>query len=155
MPLRLQATLPPRTIAAAGLLLGILLSAAVLLGAAPAAAQQMPAQPKVRTLTFLHVNDVYEIWPKRGIGGLAELGALVKKEREAAPNAVMTLGGDLISPSLMSSLTKGKHMIRFIMWMTKGPTDLNGTFEFTDWDDVDAFARRVADRLAPPGAGPD
>ncbi len=47
-----------------------------------------------------------------------------------------------------------KHMIRFIMWMTKGPTDLNGTFEFTDWDDVDAFARRVADQLAPPGAGP-
>lgn len=33
-----------------------------------------------------------------------------------------------------------KHMIRFIMWMTKGPTDLQGTFEFTDWSAVDDFA---------------
>ena len=41
-----------------------------------------------------------------------------------------------------------KYMIRFIMWMTKGPTDLAGTFEFTDWDDVDAFGQQVADRLA-------
>jgi menaquinone-dependent protoporphyrinogen oxidase len=37
-----------------------------------------------------------------------------------------------------------KTMIRFIMWMTKGPTDPTGTFEFTDWDAVDAFAREVA-----------
>ena len=44
-----------------------------------------------------------------------------------------------------------KHMIRFIMWMTKGPTDLNGTFEFTDWDSVDTFAQRVADQVVPPG----
>lgn len=31
-------------------------------------------------------------------------------------------------------------MIRFIMWMTKGPTDTKGTFEFTDWDKVEQFA---------------
>ena len=37
-----------------------------------------------------------------------------------------------------------KTMIRFIMWMTKGPTDPAGTFEFTDWDAVDAFARELA-----------
>jgi menaquinone-dependent protoporphyrinogen oxidase len=37
-----------------------------------------------------------------------------------------------------------KTMIRFIMWMTKGPTDPTGTFEFTDWDAVDAFAREIA-----------
>jgi len=40
-----------------------------------------------------------------------------------------------------------KHMIRFIMWMTKGPTDLSGTFEFTDWDAVDAFGGTVCDML--------
>lgn len=38
-----------------------------------------------------------------------------------------------------------KTMIRFIMWMTKGPTDPTGTFEFTDWDAVDDFARQVAE----------
>tara|TARA_B100000767_G_scaffold267799_1_gene287046 strand:- start:799 stop:1326 length:528 start_codon:yes stop_codon:yes gene_type:complete len=36
-----------------------------------------------------------------------------------------------------------KHMIRFIMWMTKGPTDLKGTYEFTNWDSVDNFANKI------------
>ncbi|WP_299809790.1 menaquinone-dependent protoporphyrinogen IX dehydrogenase [uncultured Shewanella sp.] len=39
-----------------------------------------------------------------------------------------------------------KVMIRFIMWMTKGPTDTSGTFEFTDWNKVDEFARAFAER---------
>tara|TARA_B100001059_G_scaffold145529_1_gene145483 strand:- start:2646 stop:3167 length:522 start_codon:yes stop_codon:yes gene_type:complete len=36
-----------------------------------------------------------------------------------------------------------KHMIRFIMWMTKGPTNINNTYEFTDWDMIDSFAKKV------------
>ena len=36
-----------------------------------------------------------------------------------------------------------KQMIRFIMWMTKGPTDINGTFEFTDWVKVESFAKEL------------
>ena len=36
-----------------------------------------------------------------------------------------------------------KHMIRFIMWMTKGPTNIKNTYEFTDWDKVDDFAKKV------------
>jgi menaquinone-dependent protoporphyrinogen oxidase len=36
-----------------------------------------------------------------------------------------------------------KTMIRFIMWMTKGPTDPKGVFEFTDWDAVDAFGDKI------------
>ena len=39
-----------------------------------------------------------------------------------------------------------KVMIRFIMWMTKGPTDTCGTFEFTDWNKVDEFAHAFAER---------
>ncbi|MCL1051022.1 menaquinone-dependent protoporphyrinogen IX dehydrogenase [Shewanella abyssi] len=39
-----------------------------------------------------------------------------------------------------------KTMIRFIMWMTKGPTDTSGTFEFTNWTQVDEFARSFAER---------
>jgi menaquinone-dependent protoporphyrinogen oxidase len=34
-------------------------------------------------------------------------------------------------------------MIRFIMWMTKGPTDPRSVTDFTDWNQVDAFARRL------------
>ena len=36
-----------------------------------------------------------------------------------------------------------KHMIRFIMWITKGPTDTKSTYEFTDWDKVDSFAKEL------------
>ena len=36
-----------------------------------------------------------------------------------------------------------RNMIRFIMLITRGPTDPRGTFEFTDWAKVDAFAREV------------
>ena len=36
-----------------------------------------------------------------------------------------------------------KYMIRFIMWMTKGPTNTNNTYEFTDWDMIDSFAKKV------------
>ena len=33
-----------------------------------------------------------------------------------------------------------RQMIRFIMWMTKGPTDPKTVIEFTNWEAVDAFA---------------
>ena len=36
-----------------------------------------------------------------------------------------------------------KHMIRLIMWITKGPTDLRRTYEFTNWADVDEFTRKI------------
>jgi len=35
-------------------------------------------------------------------------------------------------------------VIRFIMWLTKGPTDPRACVEFTDWPAVDAFAQRVS-----------
>ena len=37
-----------------------------------------------------------------------------------------------------------RTMIRFILWMTKGPTDPTGTYEFTDWNKVEEFGRRIA-----------
>ena len=36
-----------------------------------------------------------------------------------------------------------KTMIRFIMWMMKGPTDPNSVTEFTDWDAVEALGHRM------------
>ncbi len=35
-------------------------------------------------------------------------------------------------------------MIRFIMLLTRGPTDPRTIVEFTDWNEVEAFGRRVA-----------
>ena len=38
-----------------------------------------------------------------------------------------------------------RQVIRFIMWMTNGPTDLNSVVDFTDWNKVDEFGRLIAD----------
>jgi 5'-nucleotidase / UDP-sugar diphosphatase len=63
------------------------------------------------TITLLHTNDVYEIAPKDGRGGLAELMTLLERERAAAAHSITTFGGDLISPSVLSGLTQGTQMI--------------------------------------------
>ncbi|MFO1378227.1 MAG: menaquinone-dependent protoporphyrinogen IX dehydrogenase [Steroidobacteraceae bacterium] len=41
-------------------------------------------------------------------------------------------------------------MIRFIMWLTNGPTDPKAVVEFTDWNAVDAFALQLCSLRAPP-----
>lgn len=70
------------------------------------------------TIRFLHFNDSYRIVPVRGLGGFAELSTLINRQRAEAAQAgwptVLTHGGDLISPSLMSGLTKGKQMIELV-----------------------------------------
>ena len=66
------------------------------------------------TVTFLHVNDVSEYESKRGIGGVAPLMTLLRRERAASANTITTFGGDLFSPSLMSALTKGAHMVEMM-----------------------------------------
>jgi menaquinone-dependent protoporphyrinogen oxidase len=35
-------------------------------------------------------------------------------------------------------------IIRFIMLLTRGPTDPSAVIEFTDWQQVEAFARRIS-----------
>ena len=37
-----------------------------------------------------------------------------------------------------------RTMIRFIMWVTKGPTDPTAVVEFTDWARVEEFGRVIA-----------
>jgi menaquinone-dependent protoporphyrinogen oxidase len=58
------------------------------------------------------------------------------------PAVIGIFGGQIDYPSYRFF---DKTMIRFIMWMTGGPTDPNGTFDFTDWDAVDAFGRRISE----------
>jgi len=83
--------------------------AAALLIVLPFAASAEPTK-----ITFLHTNDVYEISAKQGQGGLAELMTLLKAERAAAQHSITTFGGDLISPSVMSGLTKGAQMVELM-----------------------------------------
>jgi 2',3'-cyclic-nucleotide 2'-phosphodiesterase (5'-nucleotidase family) len=73
-----------------------------------------PAHAEPATITFLHTNDVYEIAPKDGQGGFAELATLLEQERASHAHTITTFGGDLISPSVLSGLTKGTQMIKLM-----------------------------------------
>ena len=39
-----------------------------------------------------------------------------------------------------------KHIIRFIMWLTGGPTDTSKKYDFTNWDNVQLFADRLINK---------
>ena len=76
--------------------------------AAPAAAAPL-------TLTLVHVNDWDRMAGIGDAGGAARIAAVVAEERARAEAegglAVVTFGGDMISPSLLSGIDKGAHMI--------------------------------------------
>src|SRR2546426_7582143 len=76
----------------------------IVLGTAPAFSQNA-------SLTLLTVNDVYEITPVQGRGGLAELMTLLRAERVTATHHLTAVNGDFLSPSLMSALFKGAQMV--------------------------------------------
>lgn len=63
------------------------------------------------------------------------------KQIDWAPQNLGVFAGKIVYPDLG---TFDRTMIRFIMWMTKGPTDPTGTFEFTDWNKVEEFGRMVS-----------
>jgi 5'-nucleotidase len=98
-----------------------LLVAVVLLAAcaAPRAPGSPPTVPGVASsdgevrITLLQINDVYTLEPvdEGRRGGLARLATLVKRIRRENPATVMALAGDTISPSVISTLLQGRHMI--------------------------------------------
>lgn len=63
------------------------------------------------TFTILSINDVYEVEAKDGLGGMAELSTMIQEEKATAKNAIVTVNGDFLSPSLLGMHYKGKHMI--------------------------------------------
>lgn len=71
------------------------------------------------TITFVQINDVYEIAPTQGgrIGGVARVATLKKQELAKNPNTFLVMGGDFLSPSVYNSLKhegkriRGKQMV--------------------------------------------
>jgi 2',3'-cyclic-nucleotide 2'-phosphodiesterase (5'-nucleotidase family) len=84
----------------------LVLSLALLLAASPTAGQ--PA-----TLTLLHFNDVYQLGPVDGgkRGGFDRLATVVEQYRGREPPTLLLFAGDLISPSVESSIFKGAQLI--------------------------------------------
>lgn len=100
------------------------------------------------TVTFLHVNDVYELSPKQGKGGFAPLMTLLKQERAKASNGttITTLGGDLIASSMMSGITKGTQMIELTNAIGMDVAVV-GNHEFDFGSEI--FKQRVAESRYP------
>ncbi|MGH2374263.1 MAG: bifunctional metallophosphatase/5'-nucleotidase, partial [bacterium] len=73
---------------------------------------QAGAQATV-TLTFMHFNDDYQLGPVDGgkAGGLDRLASVIKRIRAEDPEAQLLFAGDLISPSIESSVFRGAQMI--------------------------------------------
>ena len=65
------------------------------------------------TVTFVQINDVYEIAPMQGgkVGGVARVATLKKQELAKNPNTLMVMAGDFLSPSVYNSLKyEGKRI---------------------------------------------
>ncbi len=56
------------------------------------------------------------------------------------PKLLAVFAGKLDYPSYSAF---DRWMIRFIMWLTKGPTHPDAVIEFTDWHQVQAFAQQI------------
>lgn len=57
------------------------------------------------TITFVHLNDIYEMQPIEGgkYGGLARLATEIKRLKSAPAPVIVTLGGDYLSPSALGT----------------------------------------------------
>ncbi len=94
------------SLALGALTLGVLALSAF----APLAAHAEPLP-----VTLIHLNDWDRMGEDNGQGGAARIAAVVNAERarvEATGGlAVVTFGGDMISPSVLSGIDRGAHMI--------------------------------------------
>jgi 5'-nucleotidase/UDP-sugar diphosphatase len=78
-----------------------------------------PACAEIVPITFLHLNDVYEVTPVAGgqQGGMARLATLRKQLLKANPRTYTILAGDCLSPSALGTAVvdgeklAGRHMI--------------------------------------------
>ncbi len=87
--------------------------ASLLLALAIAAMLAAPGPTQSPVLTVLHFNDVYQLTPVDGgrRGGFDRLATVVKTFRAREPVSLLLFAGDLISPSVESSVFKGAQLI--------------------------------------------
>lgn len=61
-------------------------------------------QNQSNSVVFLHFNDFYEVEGRFGKGGLLSLQQSITQQKLNYPDAIVTFGGDLLSPSVYSAL---------------------------------------------------
>lgn len=68
-----------------------------------ASSMQTALSAETTKITFLQINDVYEMTPVGGQGGVARLATLRQELLSANPNTYTILSGDLFSPSALGT----------------------------------------------------
>jgi 5'-nucleotidase / UDP-sugar diphosphatase len=112
----------------------------LLLLAAPAFA----AERKVAA-TLLVFSDIYEMAEQNGRGGFARVAGVVAPERARNRNTIVAFAGDTLSPSMLSSLDKGAHIVDLLNRMTLDVfTPGNHEFDFGE----EVFRTRMAELKA-------
>lgn len=111
-----------------------------------AAAMLSPAHGETVNFTLLLTNDIYKVDNTSERGGFARLNAVVKAERAAGKPVIYAHAGDLISPSLLSGLDRGEHMIALT---NMAPPDIftpgSHAFDFG----ADVFRKRMGEARFP------
>ena len=109
--------------------------------AAALAATALPALAETVTLRFVQTNDIDRMEERDGRGGFAKLAAVIEAERAAGPTLFIH-SGDSISPSLLSGIDKGAHVIDILNQMNVGLM-VPGNHEFDFGPDI--FRARMAE----------
>ena len=107
------------------------------------------SQPQAR-ITFVLVNDIYQMSEQaapdgRPRGGFARLAAVVNAERQKGP-VIFAHAGDTLSPSLMSGIDKGEHIMTLTN-MIAPDIFVPGNHEFDFGKEI--FFQRMADAKFP------
>ena len=122
---------------------------------------QRPAWAESTKLTLILTNDIYQMGETpmadgKRRGGFARLGAVVKAERAKGGHVVFAHGGDTLSPSLMSGVDQGAHIVALTNAL-KPDIFVPGNHEFDFGKAV--FLKRMAEMTFPVYAanmsGPD
>ena len=115
------------------------------------------AESATTRLSLLLICDIYQMGPDAdGRGGMALIAGTIAAERARGGDLIVAHAGDTISPSLMSGLDQGAHMIDLLN-LVKPDLLVPGNHEFDFGPEV--FARRMGEArfpvLAANLSGPD
>ena len=74
-------------------------------------AQLTAMADETATIRFILIGDLYELPPEKGRGGYAKLASVVRQEKVGEKHSYFVHAGDAYSPSLLSSMDKGKSTV--------------------------------------------
>ena len=91
----------------------IILFSGLLMGLITFAPMDAKAE-ETATVRFILTGDHYELPPQKGRGGYAKLASVVRQEKVGEEHSYFVHAGDAYSPSLLSTLDKGKSTVEML-----------------------------------------